>query len=43
MVIPDLVGAVLPPGRLRSGPGTAPALGLRAGSTGFFILSQTES
>jgi hypothetical protein len=34
---------VSPPSRSLTGPGLAPALGLRAGSDGFFILSQTSS
>jgi hypothetical protein len=33
-------GEVLPPSKPLTGPGLAPALGLRAGGTGFFIVAQ---
>ena len=36
-------GEVSPPKQIPHRPGQAPALGLRAGTTGLFILSQTSS
>jgi hypothetical protein len=39
----EAAGEGLPPSKLLTGRSLAPALGLRAGSTGFVILMQTGS
>jgi hypothetical protein len=39
----QVAGEVKPPSKIPHRPGLAPALGLRAGSDGPFIVSQTNS